>query len=436
MSVWMNLATLAVSCVACWIVYLLLKRIGFGFTSAIALVIGIIIGLIFKGYTSYDAVVGTIYVKTITMMVVPLLLVSLIQSIYSLNSSSRLKRIGGKALFWLLFQTTLAAIVGTVLALVTNLGKGAHLKVVQGVTISKVPPFTKVLTDLFTDNIFNAMAKGQIIPVVFFAVIVGMAVVALVEKKGGQTMKTFKAFIDDCHDIVYQIIKVIISFLPYSIIFLMADTMGTANAKAIISLVWIIVLTFIGCLFHMAVTDSVLLKFVGKMSPIKFYKGVFPAQTMAFSTRSSAGTLPLYVQCLTKNLGVSEEVANFVGSLGTAVGMSGCAGIWPPLLAIFTIHSMGGTISFTQALMIIILCPIISFGTAGVPGGGIMLATVMFTTLGLPVGLISIFAGIDSFADMARTTTNVTSSMVASMLVSQSEKRRDASTGNKEATAN
>ena len=145
-------------------------------------------------------------------------------------------------------------------------------------------------------------------------------------------------------------------------------------------------------------------------------------KTSASQDKSSAGTLPLYVECLTKKLGVSEEIANFVGSLGTAVGMSGCAGIWPPLLAIYTIHSMGGNILVTQAI-IIILCPIVSFGTAGVPCGGIMLATAMFVVLGLPVGLISIFAGIDSFADMTRTMTNVTSSMVASTLVSQSEKR-------------
>lgn len=313
--------------------------------------------------------------------------------------------------------------MGTVLALCTNLGKGAHLSIVNGVKVGKVPPFTQVITDLFSENIFQAMAKGQVIPVVFFAIIVGMAVVAITEKRGGDALHYFKGFIDDCHDIVYKLIAVIISFLPYSIIFLMADTMGTSDPKALLPLLWIIVLTFVGCFFHLAVTDSLLLKFAGHLSPVKFYHDVLPAQTMAFSTRSSAGTLPLYVECLTKKVGVSEEIANFVGSLGTAVGMSGCAGIWPPLLVIYTIHSMGGNISLTQAIIIIILCPIISFGTAGVPGGGIMLATAMFVVLGLPVGLISIFAGIDSFADMARTTTNVTSSMVAATLVSQSEKR-------------
>ena len=192
-TVWMNLATFAVSLLACYVIHLLLKKLGFGFTSVIALVIGIIIGLIFKGYTSYDAVVGTIYVKVITMMVIPLLLVSLIQSVYSMSSTSKLKTIGGKALFWLLFQTLLAAIVGTVLALATNLGKGTHLSIVDGVKIGKVPPFTQVITDLFSENIFQSMAKGQVILVVFFAIIVGMAVVAINEKKGGRFPPLFQS---------------------------------------------------------------------------------------------------------------------------------------------------------------------------------------------------------------------------------------------------
>lgn len=144
-TVWMSLATLAVSLLACYVVHWLLKKWGFGFTSVAALVIGIIIGLIFKGYTSYDAVVGTIYVKIMTMMVIPLLLVSLIQSVYSMNSTSKLKTIGGKALFWLLFQTFLAAIVGTVLAIVTNLGKGTHLSIVDGVKVTWLKKTSKLL---------------------------------------------------------------------------------------------------------------------------------------------------------------------------------------------------------------------------------------------------------------------------------------------------
>ncbi|GAF40884.1 hypothetical protein FC83_GL001500 [Agrilactobacillus composti DSM 18527 = JCM 14202] len=337
-----------------------------------------------------------------------------------MKSLSELKSIGGKSIFWLLFQTLLAAIVGMTIAVVSGIGQGSHLSIVAGFKAAKIPPFTQVITDLFSNNLFASMAEGKVIPVVFFAIIVGIAVVALSGKHEG-AMVTFKKFIDDCHAIVYAIIRVVISLLPYSIICLMADTMGTSDLNALKPLVTIILLAFVGCFFHVFVTDSLLLRFVGKLSPIRFFKGVMPAQVMAFSSRSSSGTLPLYVTCVTKNVGVPENIANFVGSLGTTVGMSGCAGVWPPLLAVYAIHSMGGQVSLAQAIVIILLCPIISLGTAGVPGGGIMLATAMFVTLGPPVGLISIFAGIDAFVDMARTMTNVTSSMVASTLVAKSE---------------
>ncbi|MFC6323831.1 dicarboxylate/amino acid:cation symporter [Companilactobacillus baiquanensis] len=422
MNVTMNLTTLLVSLVACYFIYVLNKKTNFTFTSVVALIVGIVIGLIFKGDTSYVAVLGTIYTRVISMMVIPLLMVSLIKSIYSMQSLKQLKKIGSKSLFWLLFQTLLAAIVGAALAVGSGIGKGSHLSVVNGFKVEKIPKFTEVITDFFSDNLFTSMAEGKVIPIVFFSIIVGIAVVALSSKRP-KSMKTFKAFIDDCHDIVYQIIRVIIKFLPYSIIFLMADTIGTSDAKALMPLVTIIVLAFVGCFFHMYVTDSILLKLVAKRSPVQYFKNIMPAQLMAFSSRSSSGTLPLYVECLTKKEGVSESIANFVGPLGTTVGMSGCAGIWPPLLSIYAMNSLGMNVSLLQVVVIVLLCPVVSLGTAGVPGGGIMLATAMFVTLGLPVELVSIFAGIDAFANMARTTTNVTSSMVAATLVNASENK-------------
>jgi Na+/H+-dicarboxylate symporter len=423
MTIIWNLGTLAVVLLACYGIYLLQHKSNFTFASVVALVIGIVIGLLFKGHTTYVAVLGTIYTKVISMMVIPLLLVSLIKSIYDMESLKQLKKIGAKSVFWLLFQTLLAAIVGMALALAFGLGRGSHLHIVDGVKLAKIPPFTQVITDLFSNNLFNAMAEGQLIPVVFFAIIVGLAVVTL-SSKDSQRMVTFKHFIDDSHAIVYQLIRVIIKFLPYSIICLMADTMSNSDPKALLPLALLILFAFVGCAFHIYVTDSVLLKFVGKVSLRQFFKGIIPAQLMAFSSRSSAGTLPLYVECLTTKVGVSESIANFVGSLGTTMGMSGCAGVWPPLLAVYTIHALGGQVSLTQAIVIVLLCPIVSLGTAGVPGGGIMLATALFVILGLPVSMISIFAGIDAFADMARTTTNVTSSMVAATLVSEDQKKR------------
>jgi len=420
MNIIFNLVGLFVSLVFCYVIYLLREKFNFTFASVIALFIGIVLGLLFKGHTVYMSVLGTIYTKTISMMVIPLLGVSLIKSIYAMKSLTELKKIGAKALFWLLFQTLLAAITGTVIALLSGIGKGSHLSIVNGFKVDQIPSFTQVITDLFSNNLFSSMAEGKVLPVVFFAIMIGISVVVLSENHG-ESMTAFKGFIDDCHQIIYHIIRFIIHFLPYSIIFLLADTVGTSDLTALKPLLTIILLTFIGCFFHIYVTGSLLLKLISKKSPRSYFKNILPAQLMAFSSRSSSGTIPLYVECLTKKEGVSESIANFVASLGTTVGMSGCAGIWPPLLSIYAMHSLGMDVTFVQIIVLIILCPIISLGTAGVPGGGIMLATAMFVTLGLPVEIVSIFAGIDAFVDMARTTTNVTSSMIAATLVTSSE---------------
>lgn len=370
MSVVFSLVALVVSLCLCYCIFLLREKFNFTFASVVALLIGVGVGLIFKGHTSYIAVLGTIYTRTISMMVIPLLGVSLIKSIYSMKSLTELKKIGAKSLFWLLFQTLLAAITGTVIALLSGIGKISHLSIVEGFKVEKIPVFTQVITDLFSNNLFSSMVEGKVIPVVFFAIIVGISVVALSDKNTS-SMDTFKLFIDDCHQIIYHIIRFIIRFLPYSIVFLMADTIGTSDLAALKPLITIILLTFIGCFFHIYVTGSLLITFIAKKSPVTYFKNIMPAQLMAFSSRSSSGTLPLYVECLTKKEKMPENIANFVGSLGTTVGMSGCAGIWPPILAIYAMNSLGMEISFVQSLVIILLCPVISLGTAGVPGGGI-----------------------------------------------------------------
>lgn len=428
MSVVFDLIGLIVAFCLCYCIFLLREKLNFTFASVVALIIGIVLGLVFNGHTSYMAVLGTIYTKTISMMVIPLLGVSLIKSIYSMKSLTELKKIGAKSLFWLLFQTLLAAITGTVIALLSGIGKGENLSIVKDFKVEKIPNFTQVITDLFSNNLFSSMADGKVVPVVFFSIIVGISVVSLSDKQT-KSMDTFKSFIDDCHKLVYHIIRFIIRFLPYSIIFLMADTVGTSDLEALKPLITIVLLTFIGCFFHMYVTGSLLIKFVAKKSPLTYFKNILPAQLMAFSSRSSSGTLPLYIECLTKKEKMSETIANFVGSLGTTVGMSGCAGIWPPLLTIYAMNSLGMEITLVQLVVLILLCPVMSLGTAGVPGGGIMLATAMFVTLGLPVEIISIFAGIDAFVDMARTPTNVTSSMIAATLVNASEQEAKVKAG-------
>lgn len=400
-------------------IYVLSKYKSFGFVSMVALLVGAVLGLLFKGHTNYFIVFGTVYIKTITMMVIPLLLVSLIRSINKMESLQALKSIGSKSFFWLLFQTILAAILAAALAMSVGLGKGSELTGAENYVQKAVPPITQVITDLFSNNLFNSMANGQVIPVVLFAIMVGIALVAVRTK--GRDVTIFVDFIEASYILVYQIVKVLIKLLPYAIIPLIANTLATSDSSVLKPLLMVIALTFIACFIHVFVTGSILLSVVGKMNPVQFFKNIMPAQIMAFTSRSSSGTLPLYIDCLTRRVGVSDSIANFVGSLGTGVGMAGCAGVWPVLLAVFALNATTGEVTMSQIVIIIALTPLVSLGTAGVPGGGILLATALFLTMGLPVEIVGIFAGIDAFVDMARTFANVSSSMISATLVAKSE---------------
>lgn len=418
----MNWLTLVVGILSFGIIYFLQKsHKSFSLLTIISLMIGIILGFVFKGQTEYLSILGTIYVKVISMMVIPLLMVSLIRSISMMESLKALKSIGLKSFFWLLFQTLLAGMVALVLALVTGVGKGSKLMAAADYTQKEVPGFGQVITDLFSNNLFQSMAEGKVVPVVFFAIMVGIAVVAV--DSAGRNVTVFKEWIESLYIIIYQIVKVIIKLLPYAIIPLIADTIAMSDRSVLMPLVLVIVLTFVACFIHTFITGGILLALVAKINPLSYFKKIMPAQIMAFSSRSSSGTLPLYIECLTDRVGVSTTIANFVGSLGTSVGMAGCAGVWPVLLGVFAINATTGSVSMSQGLLLVLLTPLVSLGTAGVPGGGILIATAMFLTMGLPVEFVGIFAGIDAFVDMARTMTNVSSSMTAATLVAQSEKQ-------------
>lgn len=417
-----QILAVAVTIGVCYGLYTVKSKWSFSIRAIIALGFGIIIGVLFKGKTEYVGMFGTIFTKTISMMVIPLLLFSLIRSISSMESMVELKSIGFKAVFWLMFQTGLAAIVGTALGIFTGLGKGSKLQVVADVEAKEIPTLTETITNLFSKNIFTSMAEGKIVPIVIFAIFIGIAIVAISSGDNKKSLTTFKSFIDEGYEIIKTIVGKIVEFLPYAIVCLMANTVSGSDAAILKPLVVIIALTYIGCFIHVYFTGSVLLSAFAKINPVKFFKSVFPAQVMAFSSTSSVGTLPINIKCITENLEVRPSIANFVAPLSTTMGMSGCSGVWPSLLAVFALNVMGTPIGLAEIVMIVILCPLISVGTTGVPGGGIMLATALYLAMGLPLEYISIFVAIDSFVDMARTMTNVTCSMIASTIVDRTTK--------------
>ena len=189
--------------------------------------------------------------------------------------------------------------------------------------------------------------------------------------------------------------------------------------------VFFALLYYVLCGIQVFVVESALIKFVGKLSPVRFFKGIWPAATVAFTSQSSVGTIPVTVNQLTRKLGVNEDVAAFGASLGANLGMPGCAGIWPTLLAVFTIHLLGIEYTPVQYAFLVVLAVVVSIGTVGVPGTATITATALFAAAGLPVEAIILLSPISSIVDMARTATNVVGAATATTLVAATEEQLD-----------
>lgn len=396
------------------------RNYDFGLLTILGLGFGIIVGSVFKGHYLYLAALGTIYTNLIMAIVIPLLLFSIIASITNLGKSIKLKKISFKAILFLLLNTLLASMITLILALVSNVGNGINYQLASDYKAVEVPAFVDTLTNLFPSNLANSWVKGEVVPIVIFAIIVAVAY----NKAASNDVKAvlpFKRFIDAGNRVMGEVVNFVISFTPYATLVLIARAVSKSAITDLLPLLSVLGLAYLLSIIQIFGVTSLLLRFIGKLKPLNFFKGIWPAGVVAFTSQSSIGTLPVTVRQLTKQLGVNEDVASFVASLGANIGMPGCAGIWPVLLAVFAINVLKIDYSIGQYVFLIILAVVVSIGTVGVPGTATIAATALFATAGLPIEIIVLLAPISSIVDMARTATNVIGAASATVLVAQSE---------------
>jgi len=214
---------------------------------------------------------------------------------------------------------------------------------------------------------------------------------------------------------------IVISFAPYGVFALMAWVAGTYGLDVLLPLGKVILAVYIGCIIHAVVVYGGLLTFLARLNPIRYFQGIAEAQAVAFTTTSSSGTLPVTMSCAQKNLGVSKSVSSFVLPLGATINMDGTA-LYQGVCALFVAQAFGVELGFGQYLTIIMTATLASIGTAGVPGAGLIMLSLVLTSVGLPIEGVAIIAGIDRILDMARTALNVTGDGMVSVLVAKSEK--------------
>ena len=396
----------------------------FSFATLTALTLGVVLGIIFKENILFLDTVGKAYMSLIKMIVVPLVVTSLITSIVRLENLDTLKSIGLKTFTVLLGTTGAAAFIGIIVASSLNLGQGLSFIGAENFKAREIPGFSKVLIDMLPSNPLAAIVENRIIPIVIFSMFIAIALV-IEDNTNKEKAKPFKDFILSAYDIVLRITKMVLRIIPYGVFALIATAAAKNGMDTLMSLIWVILAVYIAAFLQFLFVYTPLISFVARMNPLKFFKGIFPAQVVAFTSQSSYGTLPVTIKSLVEGVGVSENIASFVAPLGSTIGLNGCGGFYPAIVAIFAANVFNVELTIYSYILIVLTAIISSIGIAGVPGSATMSTTVMLAALGLPIEALAMVIAVDSIIDMIRTATNVTGASVAALIVDQTEKRKE-----------
>ena len=403
-----------------------LRRRGVGFTPLvlIGLGVGVGIGIGFRGNLDYVSFLGDLYIQVIIAIVAPLIFISILSSVTSLGSTAKLRTIGLSSAFWLLLTNAIAIVLTLAVALSLELGKGVSLAADASTNgdslLGLVKPLDQVLLDLVPSNLAGDFVSNNIVAIILFALLFSVAYLVAARRDDPQ-LRTFKNVVDATKKIVMVAVGFIIELTPYAVLALVSATVATAITRIedVLSLLLVLVLA-LGLAFVSAyVVNGVLLRVFADVSPLRWFRLLTPAQYTAFSTQSSVGTLPLTIRTLTQKVGVPEEIATFTAPIGTTIGMPGCSGIWPVIVAVFTINALGIDYSLWDYAALAGLCLLVSLGTAGVPGTAIITATAVLTAVGLPIYLLIVLIPISAVAGTASTMANVSAAATAATIVAR-----------------
>ena len=408
-----------------------IKKVSFNLRAISALFIGLSFGLsvrlFFINHNSTIELVailnfiGNIYIKLLIMLIIPLVFTSIAQSIINLRSSNGiyLTKIAVKTIIFLLLTTGVSAIIGSFIAKNFNLGMGLHI---PGINIKQLHQSEGILSTIlamFPSNPIKAMVDNNIIAVVIFSVLIGIATVKLYKERG-EIAQPFIGFIDASFLVSKKMANMIISLTPYGVMSLMAHMSLTQGWGVLQQMVTFMLAMYLA-MFIVICLHIFLLLLVG-VNPLSYFKKVYPALLVAFTTRSSLGTMPVTMNVLRSKLKLSESVSNFVPSIGSTIGMNACAGIYPAMLVVMTLIILGMPVTWKLIFFIAIINMIASLGVSGIPGTAFVAAGVVLSTLGLPYSIVALVQGIDPVIDMGRTATNINAVMTTAVLVDRSTK--------------
>ena len=389
----------------------------------IALVLAIVVGIALQNYAdftqSYIKPFGTIFLNLLKFIVCPIVLVSILSGIISMSDIRKVGSIGAKAVIYYLCTTAFATCIGLAGAVIFKRFFPVLATSDLAYEAKEAGSFMDTIVNIFPSNFIAPMADASMLQIIVAALIIGFSIILV-----GKEAEPVVTLINSLNSVFMKAMELIIKLSPIGVFCLLCPVVASNGAMIIGSLAMVLLAAYICYFFHGAIIYTTAVKVLGGMNPAKFYKGMLPAMMFAFSSASSVGTLPINMEC-TEELGASKEVTSFVLPLGATINMDGTA-IYQGVCSVFIAACFGIDLTFAQMMTIVITATLASIGTAGVPGSGMIMLTMVLTSVGLPIEGIALVAGVDRIFDMGRTVLNITGDASAAVIVSNMENKKAA----------
>lgn len=431
-----------------------MKKIALHWQIIIGLILGVLFGIVAAtnqwGQFTADwiAPFGTIFVNLLKLIAVPLIMASLITGVASLADISKLSRMGGKTIAIYLMTTVVAICIGLILVNTLKPGDSLPDDVVaslqssyqqqaeqrEGVVqlVRERGPLQPIV-DIVPENIIGAAGNNRnMLQVVFFALLVGVALIMVQNER----TRVVLSFFQGLNDVVIKIVDIIMLMAPIGVFALIAGTITSIAGDDLASVLQLlralgfyVLVVLVGLLLHVFIVYGGMIRFLTSMKLRDFFRGISPAQLLAFSTSSSAAALPVTMECAEENLGIKKEVASFVLPLGATINLDGTA-MYQSIAAVFIAQALGMELDFVAQLTIVLTALLASIGAAPVPGAGVIMLVIILEAIGVPSEGIALILGVDRILDMLRTTANVTGDATVALLINATEVEAEAREAN------
>ncbi|MCH6549491.1 MAG: dicarboxylate/amino acid:cation symporter [Proteobacteria bacterium] len=424
-----------------------MKKLALHWQIIIGLVLGVLFGIVAAinhwGQFTQDwiAPFGTIFVNLLKLIAVPLVMASLVTGVASLADLTKLSRMGGKTIAIYLITTVVAICIGLILVNALQPGASipddvaANLQATYqeemeqrsgDVQLVKERGPLQPLVDIVPQNIIGAAGSNRnMLQVVFFALFIGIGLILVRNERTEVVLRFFQGL----NDVIIKLVDVIMLIAPIGVFALIAGTITSIAGDSLASVLELLrslgfyaLVVCLGLVLHVVIVYGGLIHFISPLSLKQFFRGISPAQLLAFSTSSSAATLPVTMECARENLGVKKEVASFVLPLGATINLDGTA-MYQSIAAVFIAQALGMELDFAAQLTIVLTALLASIGAAPVPGAGLIMLVIILEAIGVPSGGVALILGVDRILDMLRTTANVTGDAMVSVLVNATETR-------------